>query len=309
MFHIIINPVAGQGHGLVRLPFLTELFEARGMPYEVMQTTSPMDGCKKARQACAAGSHGIIGIGGDGTVQEIVAGMATAFEGKPAIPIPLGVFPCGSGNDFVLTLEGGKAATVRKYSKAKNRQAAEAVFDAVINKRLRTIDLIKADGTAFLNIGNLGIDARIVQHALHLKRRFGRYAYLAAVYSSIAKHENLPLTIRANGEVCEGKYTLVAICNGQYYGGGMPVAPPAQLDDGLITLCMVEAMSRPEAMVLFPSVLLALHTRLKKVRFLQCTSLTITLPHAESLCLDGNLYNKRGDITFEIMPRALNLFN
>ncbi|MCL2851584.1 MAG: hypothetical protein FWE20_00920 [Defluviitaleaceae bacterium] len=309
MYHIIVNPVAGHGHGLVRLPFLARLFESGGVPYEVLQTTAPMDGYEKARNICAAGSDGIIGIGGDGTIQEIVAGMEAAFAGQACvIPVPLGIFPCGSGNDFVLTVEGGKSATVRKYDKRKDGQAAQAVFEAVINGRTRSVDIMKADGMAFLNIGNIGIDARIVRNALGFKKRFGRYAYLAAAYKSIARHENIPLTINMGDEVLEGSYTLAAVCNGQYYGGGMHIAPCARLDDGLITVCLAEAMSRLEAMAIFPLLLLKLHTYLRKVRFVQCETLTVTMPRAETLCLDGNLYEKSGSITFEVLPKALRIF-
>ena len=308
MYHIIVNPVAGNGHSLVRLPHLARLFEAGGIPYEVLQTTAPLDGYEKALRICASGSDGIIGIGGDGTIQEIVAGMAAAFEGQTDIPVPLGIFPCGSGNDFVMTVEGGKSATVRKYSKKKDCQAAKAVFDAAISRRVRFVDLLKADGMAFLNIGNIGIDSRIVQGAMRHKKRFGRYAYLAAVYSSIAEHENMPLAINIDGQAIEGRYTLVAICNGQYYGGGMHIAPSAKLDDGLITVCLVDAMSRWAASVIFPLLLMKLHTRLSSVRFLQCKALTVTMPHSKTLCLDGNLYEKAGSITFEMMPRSLRLF-
>lgn len=302
MLHIIVNPIAGRGRSLWQLPFLTKRFDDKGMAYEVYKTTAPMDAYEKTRIICADGSDCIIGIGGDGTIQEIVAGMADAFNGAPSIPVPLAIFPCGSGNDFYINLERGN------YRKKKGVQAAEAVFDAIINKRLHTVDLIKADGMAYINIGNIGLDARIVRNALKYKKRLGHYAYLAAVYKSIIQHINLPLIIKADGKTFEGKYTFAAICNGRYYGGGIPVSPNADIDDGQITICLVEAMSRPKAMILFPVLFFSLHTKLKQVRYLNCKSLTITLPHAEILCLDGNLYEKSGSITFEIMPGALQLY-
>jgi len=302
MYHIIVNPAAGRGQSLKQLPYLTKLFDDNSMAYEVYKTTAPIDAYEKARAICTVGSDGIIGIGGDGTIQEIVAGMAEAFKEEPAIPIPLALFPCGSGNDFAITLERAQ------YKKKKGGQAAKTVFDAVMDKRLRTVDLIKADGMAFLNIGNIGLDARIVKNAMGFKKKFGHYAYLAAVYKSIIRHKNLQLTIEAGNETLEGRYALAAMCNGCYYGGGLPIAPHAIIDDAQITLCLVDAISRPMAMVLFPTLLFSLHTKLKQVRYLNCKSLTITLPHAEVLCLDGNLYEKSGNIKFEIIPKALQLF-
>ena len=332
MYHIIVNPIAGRGRTLNKLPLLARLFDAHKLKHEVLVTECAMDAYEKAKAICAAGSDGIIGIGGDGTIQEIVAGMADAFDG--AIPIPLGIFPGGSGNDFVMTLAGGKAQALNRY-KSKNEDAsAEGFFTAITKNRTTCVDLIKANSIAFLNIGNVGLDARVVRNAIALKQRYGRYAYLAAVYKSIARHTNMPLTIEIDGRVQEGEYTLVAVCNGQYYGGGLHICPQARLDDGKITLCLVEAMSRPKTMVIFPSLVLGRHHRLKAVSFLQCEEVCITLKSGtESLSLDGNLHEiighgsggfpleekkflspcllpgaDKGEMRFKIMPRAINIY-
>ena len=332
MYHIIVNPIAGRGRTLDKLPLLTRLFNARKLKHEILVTESVMDAYEKAKTVCAAGSDGIIGIGGDGTIQEIVAGMAAAFDGM--IPIPLGIFPGGSGNDFVMTLAGGKAQALARYKKKNEQASAEGFFTALTANRTVCVDLIKANGMAFLNIGNVGLDARVVRNAIALKQRFGRYAYVAAVYKSIARHTNMPLTIEIDGKVREGEYTLVAVCNGQYYGGGLHICPKARLDDGKITLCLVEAMSRAKTMVIFPSLILGRHHRLGAVSFLECEEVNITLKSGtESLSLDGNLHEiigqggggfpdeekrflslwplpgaDKGEMRFKIMPRAINIF-
>jgi len=308
MFHIIVNPVAGRGCALKRLSYLTKLFENKGVGYKVFETKAPMDGYEIAKRLCRENSSGIIGVGGDGTIQEIAAGMMEACKGKPYIPVPLAILPCGSGNDFAITIGRSKLGFMRKYHSIKDAGAAKTVFNAVTGGRKHRVDLIKADSMAFLNIGNMGLDAKIATNALQLKKRFGHYAYIAAVYKSITQHENLPLTIKVDGEVLKGKYTLVAICNGQYYGGGLKIAPKACVDDGKITACLVESMSRSKAMLLFPTILLTLHTHLKEVRYLKCDSLTVTFEEGETLCLDGNLYKKSGNVTFEVLPRALSIF-
>jgi YegS/Rv2252/BmrU family lipid kinase len=300
LHHIIVNPAAGKGRSLALLPKLLELMEIHGMPCEVCRTARAMDAFRMAQAACEAESRGIIGIGGDGTIQEITAGMAQAAQGQALIPTPLGVMPCGSGNDFALTIQGKK--------KADSHYAVKAFFHGIKENRTRKIDLIKADGMAYINIANMGLDARIVQNAAGLKKTFGRYAYLAAVYKSIAQHSNMGLAIEVNGERLEGAYTLLAACNGQYYGGGMRIAPAARVDDGKITLCLVGGLSRPKTMVLFPSLLLQAHTRLKAVRFIPCERFTLHYEGAQALCMDGNLYEKKGPVTFEVMPRALKLF-
>jgi len=308
MYHIIVNPIAGRGQTLTRLPLLTQLFEERGLPYELMQTTAPMDAYELAKHSCLLGSEGVIGVGGDGTMQEIVSGMADAFTNEASIPVPLGIFPAGSGNDFVMTLEGSKSAALARYKKKNEKTSTELFVNAIQDRRLKTVDLIKANDRAYLNISNIGLDSRIVKNAVSLKKRYGRYAYLASVYKSIVQHKNMLMTIEANGVAIRGFYTLVAVCNGQYYGGGMRVAPKAQIDDGLITVCVVEAMSRPKTMLIFPSLLCAMHVHLSTVFFIRCKQITITPETDETLCLDGNLYDIDSSLNFQILPKALNLF-
>jgi len=327
MYHIIINPIAGRGRTIHRLPILTKLFDSHGLTYEAHITTGLMDGYEKAKRFCESGKDckGIIGIGGDGTFQEIAAGMVDSYPHGQKIPIPLGIFPAGSGNDFIMTLEGGKSIALAKYKK-DIEMAAKNFFETLHRGKTRSIDVITANGMAFLNIGNLGLDARIVDNAAALKPKYGRQAYVAAVYKSIAKHKNIPLTIEANGEKWDKQYTLVAICNGQYYGGGLHITPGAKIDDGKITLCLIEAMSRPKTMVLFPTLMMGQHVKLKPVKFIECENLVITLPPGkETLCLDGNLYpdcnvehpqpEKKSDrktdrirLEFKILPRVLDVF-
>ncbi|MCL2204493.1 MAG: hypothetical protein FWB88_11215 [Defluviitaleaceae bacterium] len=316
MYQLIVNPIAGRGRSPQRLALLQREFDALGMPYEVYVTQSVMDGYRKAREICEAdpACPGIIGLGGDGTLQEIADGMLAAFPQGQVIGVPLGIFPAGSGNDYVMSLLGGKKAALARYMKQRIPAAAAEFALSIKEKRLKRVDLITANGAAYMNIGNLGLDARIVNNALALKERYGRYAYVAAVYKSIARHSNVPLTIAVNGEVIEDTFTLVAICNGRYYGGGLHIAPMAKIDDGKLTLCLVRGMTRPKTMLIFPSLMIEQHTRLKTVSFIECEEVEITLGHkakeSEALCLDGNLYPQRPGQTFhfKVRPQVLDVF-
>ncbi|MCL2189897.1 MAG: hypothetical protein FWC16_12950 [Defluviitaleaceae bacterium] len=314
MYNIIVNPIAGRGRTPGRLAMLTKEFDALNMPYEVYHTTCVMDGQRKAREICETRPNcaGIIGLGGDGTLQEIADGMWAAFNGR--IPIPLGIFPAGSGNDFVMSLYETKTAALARYKKQHLPAAARAFVKSIAARHTRTVDLITANNAAYMNIGNLGLDAHIVQNALALKERYGRYAYLAAVYKSIAGHKNIPLSIEVNGEIINDTFTLVAICNGQYYGGGLHISPTASITDGKITICLVRGMSRPKTMLIFPSLMIEEHMRLKTVSFVECEEVKITPGNQatgnEVLCLDGNLYPQSAGQTFhfKVHPKVLDVF-
>ncbi|MDR0272695.1 MAG: diacylglycerol kinase family lipid kinase [Clostridiales bacterium] len=293
MHHIIVNPKAGRSRITVFLESLEKLFSQIKIEF------------KKHSLADAnefSDEDVVIGIGGDGTFQELASALFGAGKKNR-----FAIFPAGSGNDFAMSLESGKRAALSKYGKNAEHNA-RVFFEMLMRGETRSIDVITANGTAYLNIGNMGLDARIVQNAEVLKERFGRHAYLAAVYKSIARHKNLPLTIEVNGKKIEDEFTLIAVCNGQYYGGGMRIAPSASIDDGKITLCLVEGMPRPKTMILFPSILMERHTKLKIVKYIECESVKIISAGAETLCLDGNLYPCEDEIEFKIHPKAMDVF-
>ena len=308
MHHIIVNPAAGKGRTVQLMLLLAELMDDSEIPYMTHITAAAMDGFNIAKSVCELKeTQAVIGIGGDGTLQEIVAGMISAKECAGTQNIPLGIFAAGSGNDFAISIEGSKTAAITARKKSK-KDAVYDFFEKLCERRTRFVDVITANGLAYLNVGNIGIDARIVSNAVALKPTFGRHAYLAATYRSIVQHENLRLKIRVDGKNLDGKYTLVAACNGRYYGGGMHISPSAEIDDGKITLCMVDELSRPKIMVLFPSLMAERHEKLKAVRYLNCKTATIIPEKPITLCLDGNLYPEQKEIRFKILPKALEVF-
>ena len=311
MYHIILNPVSGRGNSKAYGESIATRLEETNSPAILHTTKYPRHAYEIAKELCRTSPTGIIGIGGDGTIQEIVAGMAQAFN-YSKIPIPLGILPGGSGNDFAMALAGGKKA----YKKYKTIESKTSVLaDKITTNSTRIVDLITANMVlsgkteAFLVAGNIGLDSRIVHNAIELKPKHGGRAYLVAAYKSIMQHKNIPLKISVEGASAEQKpYTLVAICNNRTYGGGLCIAPPAVFNDGKITLCTVDGIGRGKLSILFPSLLFEKHVNLKEVNFTECTSLKITLAGKETICLDGNLYPVEGDIEFKILPSVLEVF-
>ena len=322
MYHIIVNPTAGHGRSKDILEPLAKGLDGHGKEFEILRTEASMDARRMAKEACEKKSDGIIAIGGDRTLQEIVMGMRESSPESFNIPVFLGILPCGSGNDYALTYGGKQKFNGGGASKKNNiNNKVSSCVKNIIEGNTVPIDLIRVSGkmvcrssmqtfteNTCINIANIGLDARIVYNAAALKKKFGRYAYLAAAYKSISQHKNASLRIEADGKDYDGEYTLLALCNGQYYGGGLRISPSARLDDGLITLCKIEGMSRPKTMVLFPSILFEKHINIKSVGYINCKKVNVFVKDGEVLCIDGNLYEAEGGISFEIMPGALRMF-
>ena len=300
MYCIIVNPKAGRGESIKQAQVLESQLKMLGVEHDTVYTTGVNCGYSKAKEICLNKSpavRGIIGIGGDGTIQEIVAGMADAFPLGKKIPIPLCICPAGSGNDFIMSV-----------TKKNPKKVSEALVNNLSQGNSKAVDIITANNRAYLNIGNVGLDAWIVKNAEAKKKEYGNRAYLAAVYKSIISYKAINLVIEADGKVFEGAFTLVAVCNGQYYGGGLQVSPSAKIDDGKITLCVVEYMSKIKTMAIFPSLMIKKHMYLKAVSFHECTDVTITFSDDEGvLCLDGNLSQAKGMVEFKIHKQVLDI--
>ena len=300
MYHIIINPMAGKGQSIIRAQVLESQLKSKKIEFKSIFTTGVNCAFMHAKEFCDDINFdvkGIIGIGGDGTIQEIVAGMTESFGLSKKIPIPLCICPAGSGNDFVMSVS-------KKYKK----QSENVFFENIMSNNTKPVDIITANNKAYLNISNVGLDAWIVKNAANLKQKYGSRAYLAAVFKSIISYKPINLNIEIDGKLLSGLFTLVAVCNGQYYGGGLNITPTAKIDDGKITVCVVNYMSKLKTMAIFPSLMIKKHIYLKAVSFHECTSLKITfLDDAAVLCLDGNLYPAKGTIEYKIAKAALDI--
>ena len=310
MYLIIVNPKAGRGLSILRLPVLTSFLDSRKISYEVHITTKPNDGYVQTlaflrRSTCM----GVIGLGGDGIIQEIVTAMVDAYPRAQLgekIPIPLGILPTGSCNDFVSTLEDVKYSPKERY-KPNPKAIIEKFVDRVLSRNLKQIDVITANQQAFINIGHVGLDTLNAMLAQKYHQKFDEYAYWIGALEGIIKYKTTPLIIETEKEKLEGRYTLLAVCNGKYYGFGVMISPSAELDDGIMNLTVVDTISKIAAAISLYKLAKKNYQSLKQVKFLTCKELRLTVP-ATTLCLDGNFYPVEGVINFKVLPRVLELF-
>ncbi|HHW14625.1 MAG TPA: diacylglycerol kinase family lipid kinase [Firmicutes bacterium] len=244
-YRIVVNPTAGRGAAGRRWPAVAAELDRLGLDYEPHFTVGPGDATEVARRAASEGFDAVVAAGGDGTLSEVVNGLVGTGR-------LLGILPMGSGNDFALAAGIGPGPFA----------AAQLLASPVP----RLVDLGRVDGRYFINVASAGMDAeiaRLMNEDLRYLR--GTTAYLAATIATLFRFRPAPVRLELDGVVHELEAVLVAVANGQYYGGGMNITPRAVLDDGLLDVCAVGALGRLEFLRAFPSVFRGEHLSHPKI--------------------------------------------
>ena len=224
----IINPAAGKyDHTDELVNRIKTVCEPKGLDYTIKISKKPGDCTAFTKEAAASGEEcRVYACGGDGTLNEVVCGAAGA--GNLAVTH----FPCGSGNDFI-----------------KNFSDPSAFFELerLLDPEEATLDLIQVGEDYSLSICSMGIDARIgteIQTYKRLPLVSGKGAYNLSTVINVLKGIHRHYVVEVNGETIDGRFTLICVCNGRYYGGGYCPVPEAMPDDGKLEVLLVNKVSR-----------------------------------------------------------------
>ena len=229
MTHLfIINPAAGSRNRTKEYSVaIHEACHARGLSYRIEVSQAPGECTRIAREAAQSGEeYRIYACGGDGTLNEVVAGAA----GFPNVAVT--VYSGGSGNDFIKLFDEPKAF----FDLEKLLEPEEATFD-----------LIRCNDDISLNICSVGLDARIGTDVSHYKRLpllQGFRAYAVSTLFNVIKGISEHYVVEVNGETVDARQTMICACTGRFYGGGFNPVPEADPTDGMLDVLLVKHVSR-----------------------------------------------------------------
>lgn len=282
----IVNPIAGKGRGKKAIPIIEKKMEDNNIPYEIIITSMPLEATRLAKEN--VGSFGtIIAVGGDGTVNEVAQGLIESRKGR------LGIIPCGTGNDFV---------------RALNIEVdIEKSLDAIIEGKIKAIDIGRVNGQHFLNISSIGFDSHTVITTNKIKKRInGMLAYIIGVLITLIKYRKENADLIIGGKEYKRNLLLLAVGNGNTYGGGMKLLPMAKIDDGYFHICIVRDVSNLKLLFLFPSIFKGSHTKFTRyVEIIKANKLIYKNKKEIKLNIDGEIIDVNGDIIFEIDDHKL----
>jgi diacylglycerol kinase (ATP) len=225
---VIANPVAGLGTGGL-LDRLLIVMRERRLEHDLVVTRHAGHAAELARTAVEQdGRTYVIAVGGDGTVHEVVNGLVDARTGMVRGEDPvLAVVGNGSGCDLVRTFG---------LDRPPERLIDHLVTDATLRIDLGRVVLIGPDGhprtELFHNIAEVGFGADVVRLAARLPRRLGPGRYAVGIVAAWGRFRRVQTTVRVDGGERSEQLCNVIVANGQFFGGGLKVAPRALPTDG-----------------------------------------------------------------------------
>ncbi len=295
IYHFILNPKSGRHPKHKKLE--QEIKAAcmkRQLSYHIYYTTCVGDATEyvKSMVRISSEKQRFICVGGDGTINEIA-------NSAPSNPnVEFGVIPSGSGNDFV-----------RNFTNTKNFSSIEAQLDG----DTMAFDLIKCNDYFCVNMVNIGFDCAVVKEASKLKKKkliTPELSYIFGVVVVLFKKFGTKMKlIFDDGEVLEQEFTLTAIGNGKYCGGGFCAAPRALLTDGLLDVCAINKVSRLTFIKLVKSYKNGTILDNKKAKTLlrhrQVPHFKMEFDSPIPICIDGEIKGAK-TIDFSVVSNALN---
>ena len=299
-FVIIANPISGKGNAKnVAEQGYTALTES-GKQGQLMLTSASGDAKRFAEEAVADGTRFIIACGGDGTLHEVVNGIATVPD------VTLGVLPCGRGNDFaaavgvplkpeaaIATLLSGTPIHV-DLGRCYNSRQPSAISHQPEGVNPSETSLPKAESREpmancyFITIATCGYDTEVSRRAAKGTPLFaGTASYAYAAVETLFYYE--PPSVRLEGDfgIYEGPLLLAATGITSRYGGGFKIVPDARINDGLFDVCIVRPVSSVTVLRLLVTLFWGGHVKHPAVSMHQTETLKIETDTPMLLYADG----------------------
>jgi YegS/Rv2252/BmrU family lipid kinase len=280
---VLVNPHSGGGKTMKLLPDVERELAEQAVRYRVVRTESLEHGISEARSAAESGEVPVV-MSGDGLVGQVggaLAGTAT----------PMGILPGGRGNDLarVLSIPSEPAGAVGVLADGHERQ----------------IDIGEANGQPFLCVASCGFDSdanRIANEARLVK---GNLVYAYAAFRALVAWKPARFTVMIDaGEPIEFDGYSVAVGNSRSFGGGMFIAPHAELDDGLLDVITVSHVGKLRYLRGLPKAFKGTHLENDEVSEHRGATVEIRSNRDFAVYADGEHITDL-PTTLRVLPRAL----
>jgi YegS/Rv2252/BmrU family lipid kinase len=281
---LLVNPHSGGGRSLKMLPKIEQALDERRAVFRVQRTKGLEHGVRQALGAIEAGELPVV-VSGDGLIGAIGGAMAGAET-------PLGIIPGGRGNDLARVLG--------------IPDDPEAAVDVLLGGETRRIDVGEVNGRRFLGIVSVGFDSEANRVANETQFLRGNLVYAFAAIRTLIRWKPGRFTVRVDDERYRFTGYSVSVANNKAFGGGMFIAPDAELDDGAFDVVAVGEVGKLRFVGNLPKVFKGTHVDEEQVRVFRARHLELSASRPYPVYADGEHLSDL-PASLRVLPRALSV--
>ncbi len=280
----IVNPRAGKQKDITKQ--LDQILQHHPIIYNIITTTHR----GHANHLCQDLAHQydiVVAVGGDGTINEVINGIANHN-------VTLGIIALGSGNDFA-----------RSFALPINN--INAAIKALLKGHTNTIDLGEINGIRFINAVGIGFDG----YANHISQQLawitGGLKYYCAIVIAFFRYRSLNVTITTPNHKTTTPLFMLSINNGTYVGNGLPTAPTALLDDGQLNMVEIKHIRPWRLLTQFPKLSQGKINEISEVTHNLITNISIQSSQPLPIHYDGEALRNTKEAHIKVIPNALKI--
>jgi YegS/Rv2252/BmrU family lipid kinase len=281
---LLVNPASAGGKTLKLLPVVEQALDARRAGFRVQRTKGLEHGVEQALLAIEAGEVPVV-ISGDGLLGAVGGAMAGSQT-------PLGIIPGGRGNDLARVLG----------VPTDPEQAVATLFAG----HSRRIDVGEANGKRFLGIVSVGFDSECNRRANEVKLIRSNLVYVYSLFRTLVGWKPARFTIRVDDERTRLSGYSVSVANNSTFGGGMRIAPDADLEDGLFDVIAIGEVGKLRFLANLPKVFKGTHVNGEDVQVFRASHLELSASRAFPVYADGEHLTDL-PAALRVLPRALSV--
>jgi YegS/Rv2252/BmrU family lipid kinase len=281
---LLVNPASAGGKTLKLLPRVEQALDTRRAAFRVQPTKGLAHGAEQALRAIEAGELPVV-MSGDGLLGAVGGAMAGSET-------PLGIVPGGRGNDLARVLG----------IPSEPESAVEALFSG----HSRRIDVGEANGKRFLGIVSVGFDSECNRLANEVRFLRSNLVYVYSLLRTLGGWKPARFTIRVDEERMRISGYSVSVANNSTFGGGMRIAPKAELDDGEFDIVTVGDVGKLRFVGNLPKVFKGTHVDQEEVRVFRASHLELSASRPFPVYADGEHLTDL-PVSLRVLPRALSV--
>lgn len=288
----IVNPNAGKNKGIKALKKAIPLLNNNNITVDVKTSEYSGHSTKLAGEYNNKKHDGIIAVGGDGTLFEVINGLLKSHENFDA---PIAQIPVGTGNSFIKDL---------------NIENVEDAVQKIVTGKTKKIDVghfkYPEGDHYFINLIGVGFVSNVAFRAGKYKA-FGSLSYIIGVIEEVIQLQSSEIELTIDGVLYKNNSVFIEICNSTKTGGDMIMAPNAKLDDGLLDIIVLNECSKFHLLKTFPKIFKGDHIHDAKVEYLTGKNIILKTDKKLRLTPDGEVFGHT-PIEVNIIPKRLTFY-